>query len=403
MGSIANVRKGVSSSMKLVFASDSFKGSLSALRIAQLLREEAAACFPEAETACVPVADGGEGTVEALLTAKGGELQTVEVTGPDGRPVAACYGRMPDGSAVIEMAQASGLPHMAVLDPLHATSRGTGELMLHALRHGARRLLIGLGGSATNDGGMGMLAALGARFLNSAGMDVPEGGGGLAAIEHADFSGLVPELSQAELTVICDVTNPLLGAQGATAVYGPQKGVTPKLLPQLESGMAKYAAAIEKATGLDIRSIPGGGAAGGMGAALGGVLGAQLCRGIDAVLDFVDFDSVLQDADLVITGEGCMDGQSIAFGKVVAGIAQRCEARKIPVCAIVGSMRPGAEDFLELSEQYSIMTTVNAVMPLETAMTTAESLYRSAARRMFRLLRMGLQMRMKASEASVSC
>lgn len=378
--------------MKMVFASDSFKGSLRAVQIARLLQEEAEACFPGVETVSVPVADGGEGTVDALLAAQGGTLHQIEVTGPDGRPVTACYGLLKNGAAVLEMAQASGLPLMKTKDPLHATSRGTGELLLHALRHGARRVLFGIGGSATNDGGMGMLAALGAHFLDSAGAEVPEGGEGLARIDRVDLSGLAPELAQSELTVICDVTNPLLGEQGATAVYGPQKGVTPDMLPLLEAGMERYAAAMEKAVGHAIRYLPGSGAAGGMGAALGGVLGARLCRGIDAVLDFIQFDSILQDADLVITGEGCMDGQSVAFGKVAAGIAQRCASRQIPVCAIVGSMRPGAEDFLKLSESYSIMTTVNAVMSLETAMQTAEDLYRCAARRMFRLLRTGMEM-----------
>lgn len=379
--------------MKLVFASDSFKGSLSATRIAQLLREEAEACFPGAETAAVPVADGGEGTVDALLTALGGEKRAAKVTGPLGEPVEAIYGILPGGAAVMEMAQASGLPLATRRDPLCATSRGTGELLAHALRAGCRKILIGIGGSATNDGGMGMLSALGARFLTEKGETVPDGGAGLALVDRADLSGLMPELAEAEITVICDVSNPLLGPDGATAVYGPQKGVTPETYPLLEKGMERYAGVLENTLGRNIAAMPGGGAAGGVGAALGGVLGARLKRGIDAVLDMVGFDRLLEDADLVVTGEGCMDEQSVAYGKVISGVAARAASRGIPVCAIVGGMKPGAERFMEDSKHHSVMTTVNAAMPLEQAIEEAERLYRSAARRMFRLIDMGRNMR----------
>lgn len=379
--------------MKLIFASDSFKGSLSAVRIAQLLQEEAEACFPGVETVSVPVADGGEGTVDALLWALGGERRSVCVTGPLGAPVHAVYGITPGGVAVMEMAQASGLPLVQRRDPLHATSRGTGEMLADALDQGCRKILLGIGGSATNDGGMGMLAALGVRFLQANGEEVPDGGGNLGLVERIDASGLLPALRAAEITVICDVTNPLLGQDGATAVYGPQKGVTPKLYPVLEMGMKHYANVWSLVLGHDISTMPGSGAAGGLGAALGGVLGATLRRGIDAVLDAVGFDALLQGADLVVTGEGCMDEQSVVYGKVVSGIATRAAARKVPVCAIVGSMKPGAEAFLEASPNHSVITTVNAVMPLEQAIADAEALYRGAARRMFRLLAIGRTMR----------
>lgn len=375
--------------MKLIFASDSFKGSLSAVRIAQLLKAEAEVCFPGVETVSVPVADGGEGTVDALLLALGGERRTVRVTGPLGTPVNAVYGLTPGGIAVMEMAQASGLPLAQRRDPLHATSRGTGEMIAHALQAGCRKILLGIGGSATNDCGMGMLSALGARFPQENGQEAPDGGEGLSLVARADLSGLMPELRQAEITVICDVSNPLLGPTGATAVYGPQKGVTPDIYPALEMGMKHFANVLEVTLGRDISTMPGSGAAGGLGAALGGVLGATLKRGIDAVLDTVGFDALLEGADLIITGEGCMDEQSVSYGKVVSGIANRAETHHVPVCAIVGSMKPGAETFMDASAGHSVMTTVNAVMPLEHALRDAEALYRSAARRLFRLIAIG--------------
>ncbi len=376
--------------MKFVFASDSFKGSLSALRITELLTEEARVVFPAAQTVSVPVADGGEGTVDALLKALGGEKHTVNVTGPDGRRVDAAYAMTPDGTAVLEMAAASGLPLMQAKDPLNATSRGTGEMLAHVLHEGARDVLLGIGGSATNDGGLGFLTALGARFTDAAGRPVPEGGKGLERVRHADFTGLMPELAKARVTVICDVNNSLLGPSGATAVYGPQKGVTPEMLPTLEAGMANFASVLAKTLRREMDAVPGYGAAGGMGMALAGVLGATLKRGIDAVLDAVHFDELLQGASLVVTGEGRMDEQSVRYGKVAMGVANRADWAGVPVCAMVGSMGDGAEAFLDVPT-HTIVTTVNAVMPLEEAMANAEALYRSAARRMFRLYGMGMQ------------
>lgn len=375
--------------MQFVFAPDSFKGSLSAVRIVQLLCEASRKYFPEAEVKCVPVADGGEGTIDALLLTLGGRRKNVEVTGPLGERVYATYGITPDNVAIIEMAQASGLPLVRRKDPMHATSRGTGEMIADALKCGARKILLGIGGSATNDGGMGILLALGARFLDENGNQVPEGGVGLAKIAFADFSCLLPELNGIPITVMCDVINPLLGDNGATAVYGPQKGVTSELLPVIEAGMTQYTRIVESVLQRDIHTLSGSGAAGGAGAALGGVLNAKLKRGIDAILEFVGFDQMLQGTNLVVTGEGCMDRQSIAYGKVISGIAEHAQRLGIPVCAIVGSMLPGAEEFLTQSVDRSILTTVNAVMPLGCAMGKAEMLYRSAAERMFRLLRIG--------------
>ena len=377
--------------MKFVFAPDSFKGSLSAMEAVRLLELAAHRHFPEAECVCVPVADGGEGTVDALCLACGGQQMQTTVTGPMGRPVQAGYALVDGGAtAILEMAQASGLPLVRpdAPDPMRATSFGTGELMRKVLLDGARKLLIGIGGSATNDGGMGMLCALGARFFDGRGVLLAGCGADLARVARVDLSGLCPELKNAEIQVICDVTNPLLGERGATAIYGPQKGVTSQMMPALEAGMENYANCMKRALGRDIAAFPGAGAAGGMGAALGGVLGATMRSGIDAVLDIVCFDELLKGCDLAVTGEGRIDRQSVEFGKVPAGVAQRCRERGVPVAAIVGGMGDGAEAFYELGETV-IVPTSSGPMTLENAMQNAPELFSQAADRLFRILKMG--------------
>ena len=285
--------------MKFIFAPDSFKGSLSALESCDILERVTMKIFPGTECVSVPVADGGEGTVDALLRAMGGQRMVAHVTGPMFERETAVWGLLSDGTAVMEMAQASGLPYVPAdqKDPRKATSLGTGEMIAAAVKGGVRNILIGIGGSATNDGGMGMLAALGAKFTDAAGQEVQPIGGEMKNVARADFSGLMPELKETEITVICDVTNPLLGENGATFIYGPQKGATPEIRDELEAGMAHYAQVVSAAAGRDIASFPGAGAAGGLGAALGGVLGAQLKSGIDAVLDAVDFDKKLEGVD----------------------------------------------------------------------------------------------------------
>lgn len=381
--------------MKLIFASDSFKGSLSAPKICDLLERVAARHFPDAQIVSIPVADGGEGTVDALLRAIGGRRMQKFVNGPLFEMETAQWGMLDDGvTAVIEMAQTSGLPYVPASqrDPRKTTSLGLGQLIAEAIRHGARKLFIGIGGSATNDGGIGMLQALGATFTDTGGVPVQPVGGALKYIENIDFSGLLPELKETQITVICDVTNPLLGENGATFVYGPQKGATPQICDELEAGMCHYAQMVSAAIGKDIASFPGAGAAGGMGAALGGVLNATLKSGIDAVLDAVGFDKKLIGASLVITGEGCMDGQSIRFGKVPVGVARRCAARKVPVAAIVGSIGEGAASFFDLCES-TIQTTVSGPMNLEQAMQNASALYEQAADRLFRAIKIGLHLK----------
>ena len=381
--------------MKLIFAPDSFKGSLSALESCDILERVAARHFPGAETISVPVADGGEGTVDALLRAMGGERRQMQVSGPIFEPVTATWGMLSDGAtAVMEMAQASGLPYVPQdkRDPRNATTLGTGEMLAEAIRQGARKILIGIGGSATNDGGIGLLTALGAVFTDAAGKRVSPVGGALATVAHADFSGLMPELRQTHITVICDVTNPLLGENGATFIYGPQKGATEAIRDELEAGMAHYAKVVQDALGRDIASFPGAGAAGGLGAALGGVLGATLKSGIDAVLDAVDFDKKLDGVSLAVTGEGRIDGQSVRFGKVPVGVAKRCAARGIPTVAIVGGIGEGAEGLYELCES-TIQTTVSGPMSLEKAMQDAPALYEQAADRLLRAIRIGMNLK----------
>lgn len=380
---------------KFIFAPDSFKGSLTAIEICELLTEAAARHFPQTSVQSIPVADGGEGTVDALVLAAGGRKESVWVTGPMGEPVCASYGILPDGqTAVMEMAQASGLALVQAgqLSPLRATSLGFGETLCHVLDKGFRKATIGIGGSATNDGGMGMLTALGARFTDEEGNRLIGSGEELGKVAYLDMSAMHPALFSTEITVLCDVNNPLLGVNGATYVYGPQKGANAESLPILETGMAHYAVLVAGVTGKDIASFPGAGAAGGMGAALAGVLGARLKPGIAAVLDTVGFDDCLRDASLVITGEGRMDGQSIRFGKVPAGVAERCASKGVPVVAIVGGMADGAEALYDLAEA-SIMTTINAAMSIESAMRNARPLFESAADRMFRILKIGMGLR----------
>ncbi len=380
--------------MKLIFAPDSFKGSLSALESCDILERVTQRIFPGAQTIAVPVADGGEGTVDALLRAMGGQRVETPVTGPLGEQVTAAWGLLSDGTAVMEMAQASGLPYVPadLRDPRKATSLGTGEMIAEALRRGVRRILIGIGGSATNDGGMGMLTALGARFTDAAGQAVQPVGVAMKDVAQADFSSLLPELRETEITVICDVTNPLLGENGATFIYGPQKGATPEIRDELEAGMAHYAQVVSAAAGRDIANFPGAGAAGGLGAALKGVLDAELKSGIDAVLDAVDFDTKLEGVDLAVTGEGRIDGQSVRFGKVPVGVAKRCAAKCIPTVAIVGGIGDGAEGLFDLCES-TIMTTVSGPMSLEKAMADAPALYEYAAERLFRAIRIGMKLK----------
>lgn len=372
--------------MKLVFAPDSFKGSLSAEQIVDILQAQAQRHFPGCQTECVPVADGGEGTVRALVRAGKGELHTMKVHGPLMEMAEAEYGVLADGTWVFEMAQASGLPMVPPekRDPRNTTSYGVGELIARALSEGARHILIGIGGSATNDGGMGLLAALGARFAGADGAALPPVGGSLAAVESIDLDGLDPRALKADITVISDVSNPLTGPTGATYIYGPQKGATPQIADELEAGMVHYAQKFAALLGRSIADFPGAGAAGGLGAALKGVLGARLRSGIDAVLDAVGFDALLDGADLVVTGEGRIDRQTAEFGKVPAGVLNRATRRGVPVAILAGCVGAGAEAIYDLGPCV-ILPTVSGPTTLEQAMAGAADNVAATADRLFRM------------------
>lgn len=375
--------------MRFLFASDSFKGTLSSQKTAELLTRAAKEIFPDCACAAVTVADGGEGTTDAVLSAVKGEPIRLTVKGPLWEPTQSTYAILEDGRAVMEMAAASGLPLVAEKDknPLETTTYGTGEMIRDALDRGCRDISIAIGGSATNDGGMGCVRALGVRFLDADGKELEGRGKDLAKISHIDLSGMDPRVKESRFTVMCDVTNPLCGPEGATYTYGKQKGGTPERLEELEAGMCHYRDLLKGIFGTDMDQVPGAGAAGGLGAALMAFFGGQLRSGIETVLDLIGFDERLEGVDLVVTGEGAADWQSV-FGKVMQGVGSHCKAFGIPAVAIVGSMGPGAEDIFDHGI-VSIMTTVNGVMSLNEALSRADELYLSAARRLFRLLRAG--------------
>ena len=326
--------------MKIVIAPDSYKESLSALEVAQAVEAGFRQVFPDADYVLVPVADGGEGTVDAMVAATGGRKETVTVSGPLGEPVEAFYGLTGDGdTAVIEMAAASGLALVPPdrRNPLLTSSRGTGELIRAALDAGARRFILGIGGSATNDGGAGMVQALGARLLDLEGRELDGSGGDLARLERIDVSALDPRLAECRIEVACDVDNPLTGARGASAVFGPQKGATPEMVQALDANLARLARIVGRDLGVAVDTVPGAGAAGGMGAAMLAFFGATLKPGIEIVTAAVDLDTHVRDADLVITGEGRIDFQTV-HGKTPIGVARVAKRHGKPVIGIAGSL-----------------------------------------------------------------
>lgn len=369
--------------MNFLFASDSLKGTLSSEKTIELLTKAATQVLPQCKCAGVPVADGGEGTVDAVLSAMAGSKVTVTVHDPLMKKIQASYGKMDKNRAIIEMAAASGLPLLTEeqRNPLKTTSYGTGELIAAAVKVGCTDITIAIGGSATNDGGMGCLCALGVRFLDKNGHELSGVGGNLKYVAYIDTSQMLPQIKEASFTVICDVTNPLCGESGATYTYGPQKGGTPKSLAELEEGMCNYRDVLTREFGIDLDKVKGSGAAGGLGGALAVFLKARMKSGIETVLDLIDFDSRLNGVTMVITGEGRLDGQS-CFGKVVQGVGLRCKKKNIPTVALVGSTGKGAEQILE----YGITAVVKTApddMPLSEALARAEELYFEAAIRLF--------------------
>ncbi len=375
--------------MRILVASDSFKGSLTSQQVGTSVMEGIRRVIPEAQVKVLPIADGGEGTVQALVAATGGKLVTVQVTGPLGDPVQARFGLLPDGTAVLEMAEASGLTLVpeGLRDPTRTTTYGTGELMLKALDMGAARMVIGIGGSATNDGGAGMAQALGVSLKDAQGRELPFGGGALGNLAVIDLSGLDPRVKGVPITVACDVKNPLYGPNGASHIYGPQKGATPEMIRLLDDNLRHLAGIIRDQLGLDVQDIPGAGAAGGLGAGLIAFAGAQLRSGVETVLDTIGFDDHLMGVDLVITGEGRLDHQSV-FGKVPVGVAARASRLGIPVIAMVGEIGPEAREVFNYGID-SAVTLVNGPMGLSQAMERAADLLADAAERTFRLIKLG--------------
>jgi glycerate kinase len=326
---------------KIVVVSDSFKGTLSSLEICRLARQAVSAVFPACRVDTVPVADGGEGTVDCFVEAIGAERVSVPVTGPFGEPLEAAYARK-GTLAVLEMAAAAGLPLVGDRgDPERTTTYGVGQLVRHAVEHGCREILLGIGGSATNDGGCGCAAALGAVFFDETGAPFLPVGGTLDRIARIDLSGPAALLEEVRITVMCDVENPLYGPTGAAYIFGPQKGADGAMVERLDRQLRALDRCIRRELGLDLSTLPGGGAAGGMGAGCVAFLGAELRSGIEAVLDAVDFDSRLAGADLVLTGEGRIDSQSV-HGKVISGVARRTGPRGLPLVALVGAIDPSA-------------------------------------------------------------
>lgn len=335
--------------MRVVIAPDKFKGSLTALEAAEAMARGLSRVDPSAEIDRVPMADGGEGTVAALVAATGGSYRTVTVTGPLGDPVVASFGLLGDGrTAVLEMASASGLWLVppALRDPLRATTRGTGQLLLAALEAGARRVIVGIGGSATNDGGAGLGQALGFRLLDTHGRELEPGGGELDRLARIERTDQVAVLGSATIAVACDVTNPLCGPQGASAVYGPQKGATPEVVERLDRNLGHFADIVARDLDVAVRDIPGSGAAGGLGGGLVAFAGGRLEGGVNLVIEAVNLRERLHAADLCLTGEGALDGQS-AFGKTAVGVARLAHSLRCPTLAIAGSIGPGAEAVLE--------------------------------------------------------
>ena len=367
---------------RYVLVPDSFKGTLTSREICEILREEILRVRQSAEVISVPVADGGEGSVDAFLTAVGGVRVEVPVHGPHMEQLPSFYGLLPDGTAVIEMAAAAGLPLVGDwLEPDTATTYGVGELMAAAAKNGAKRIILGLGGSATNDGGCGAAAALGVRFLRADGTAFVPVGGTLNEIDSIDLSG---RLALPPVTVMCDIDNPLCGSSGASAIFGPQKGADPAMVDRLDANLAHLAAVVERDLGVQIRDVPGAGAAGGMG---GGSLvfwDGQLQMGIETVLDTVGFDGLVQGAKLVFTGEGRLDSQSLR-GKVVAGVARRAKRYGVPVVVVAGAVGEDADAIYDLGV-CGVFTTNHSPEPFETAKLHSHENLRRTARNLMGFL-----------------
>ncbi len=376
--------------MKIVIAPQGFKAGISGLDAAKAIARGVTAAIPDAETVLAPVADGGDGTMHALVDGTAGQVFTSTVSGPLGQPIEAQWGVMGDGrTAVIEMALASGLALIPQRrrNPRITTTAGTGEILKEALDRGYTRIIVGLGGSATNDGGAGMASALGARFLDAEGRQLPPGGGPLARLDGIELDGLHPGLRDATIIAATDVTNPLCGPDGASAVFGPQKGANQEMVRELDAALANYARVVSRDVGRDVSGEPGAGAAGGLGAGLMAFAGAALQSGIDMVCEVLGFDALLEGADLVITGEGRADHSTI-FNKAPVGVARHAHARGVPTVLLAGSLGPGYEELYDHSVA-AVVCIADRPMSFEVSLSRSAELLEGAATRTMRLILAG--------------
>jgi glycerate 2-kinase len=379
--------------LKIVIAPDSFKESLTAMEVAESIEKGLKSVFPEAELIKVPMADGGEGTVQSLVDATGGLIYNKMVTGPLGEPVEAFFGILGHGkTAVIEMAAASGL-HLVTKEkrnPLLTSTRGTGELILTALDHGVKHIIIGLGGSATNDGGAGMAMALGASLLDESGMEIGEGGGALLNLARIDITEMDKRLANVKFEVACDVDNPLTGDRGASAIFGPQKGATPEIVEKLDQNLAHYAKVIQRDLGKSINEVPGAGAAGGLGGGLLAFLSATLKSGVNIVIAATGLAQQIKGADLVITGEGKIDGQTI-YGKTPIGVAKTAKLFDVPVIAIAGNV---ASDSTIVHEHGidAVFSIIPGIIHLEDAFANAAYYVESLSTNLAKMMKMGIDL-----------
>ncbi len=376
--------------VKIVVAPQAFKESLTALEAAQAIEKGVRSVFPKAEVLLAPVADGGDGTLQALVDATRGRIITSRVTGPLGENVTARCGALGDGkTAVIEMAQAAGLSLVPPEErnPLVTTTFGVGELIRDAVAKGFKRIIVGIGGSATNDAGAGMAQALGAKLLDKRGRELPFGGAALITLARIDVSGMLPELAKCEVVVACDVTNPLTGPEGASAVYGPQKGATPEMVGQLDKALAHFAEVVRRDLGVDISTLPGAGAAGGLGGGLVAFLKAQLRPGAEIVMEAIGLDERLNGADVVITGEGRMDSQTV-YNKAPIAVARLARKRGIPVVALCGSLSEGYQKVHEHGITAAFAIT-QSPMTVAEALRNASVLLADLAEEVMRLVKAG--------------
>lgn len=333
---------------KFVLIPDSFKGTMSSAEICAIMEAAIEKYCPDSRVVSLPVADGGEGSVDSFIAAMGGKKVFTTVEGPYMDDMESFYGVLEDGTAVIEMAACAGLPLVENdLHPNRATTYGVGQLMVHAATHGCKKLIVGLGGSCTNDAGTGAAAAAGVKFYDKNGKAFVPTGGTLGEIEKIDVSGLCPQLKAAEVTAMCDIDNPFYGENGAAYVFGPQKGATPTMIAVLDDGLKKLAGTMAKELSVDVSAVPGSGAAGGMGGGMLAFFGARLKPGIETTLDAVNFDALAEDADLVFSGEGRLDSQSLR-GKVVIGVARRTKKLGVPLIAVVGDIGDDIERVYDL-------------------------------------------------------